>query len=69
MLNFSSELEFEDLDTDFTKDKPKKTIEDVSGGKISKLNEVYPDPYDTKATPFDLFLKEHTVQLPVSSTN
>ena len=44
-----------------------KTLENVTGEK--KIEQVYPDPYETAATPFDLFIKEHTVQLPVSTSN
>lgn len=59
MLNFSSELEYEDDDIILEDDWKTKGVK--NGNKVS---EVYPDPYEKPKedlTPFDIFLWEHTV--------
>lgn len=78
ILNFSSEIEYDDLydifDDDF-KNKKNKEQKSIEGSKeLSKLSqkEVYPDSntrQDPFETPFQQFLAEHTVKLPDTQTN
>jgi hypothetical protein len=70
MLNFSSELEYEDADI-MKEDEYKKPIAPPPKSGLP-IEEVFPDPYQKppeQLTPFDLFLKEHTVTLPFTQTN
>jgi hypothetical protein len=72
ILNFSSEIEYDDAYDIFEDDKPKKKEEKITEEKFEK-KEVYPDikQHDSKNVDasFQQFLVEHTVKLPNTKTN